>query len=130
MFKLYEPLKLWRYVDFTTVMIDEELKVKVDGVNGVMDLLLEFEFGFEFEFEFELERIGVAEIETVSWFLGGLPMSTVKAKGTSSLSFKTTSSFNLTTKLLQHFVVTTALDCSIRSVFIVIVAEDADNVVQ
>jgi hypothetical protein len=107
-------------------MIDEELKVKVDGVNGVMDLLLEFEF----EFEFELERIGVAEIETVSWFLGGLPMSTVKAKGTSSLSFKTTSSFNLTTKLLQHFVVTTALDCSIRSVFIVIVAEDADNVVQ
>lgn len=124
MFKLYEPLKLWRYVDFTTVMIDEELKVKVDGVNGVMDLLLEFEF------EFELERIGVAEIETVSWFLGGLPMSTVKAKGTSSLSFKTTSSFNLTTKLLQHFVVTTALDCSIRSVFIVIVAEDADNVVQ
>ena len=122
MFKLYEPLKLWRYVDFTTVMIDEELKVKVDGVNGVMDLLLEFEF--------ELERIGVAEIETVSWFLGGLPMSTVKAKGTSSLSFKTTSSFNLTTKLLQHFVVTTALDCSIRSVFIVIVAEDADNVVQ
>lgn len=128
MFKLYEPLKLWRYVDFTTVMIDEELKVKVDGVNGVMDLLLEFEF--EFEFEFELERIGVAEIETVSWFLGGLPMSTVKAKGTSSLSFKTTSSFNLTTKLLQHFVVTTALDCSIRSVFIVIVAEDADNVVQ
>lgn len=126
MFKLYEPLKLWRYVDFTTVMIDEELKVKVDGVNGVMDLLLEFEF----EFEFELERIGVAEIETVSWFLGGLPMSTVKAKGTSSLSFKTTSSFNLTTKLLQHFVVTTALDCSIRSVFIVIVAEDADNVVQ
>lgn len=128
MFKLYEPLKLWRYVDFTTVMIDEELKVKVDGVNGVMDLLLEFES--EFEFEFELERIGVAEIETVSWFLGGLPMSTVKAKGTSSLSFKTTSSFNLTTKLLQHFVVTTALDCSIRSVFIVIVAEDADNVVQ
>lgn len=128
MFKLYEPLKLWRYVDFTTVMIDEELKVKVDGVNGVMDLLLESEF--EFEFEFELERIGVAEIETVSWFLGGLPMSTVKAKGTSSLSFKTTSSFNLTTKLLQHFVVTTALDCSIRSVFIVIVAEDADNVVQ
>ena len=126
MFKLYEPLKLWRYVDFTTVMIDEELKVKVDGMNGVMDLLLEFEF----EFEFELERIGVAEIETVSWFLGGLPMSTVKAKGTSSLSFKTTSSFNLTTKLLQHFVVTTALDCSIRSVFIVIVAEDADNVVQ
>lgn len=126
MFKLYEPLKLWRYVDFTTVMIDEELKVKVDGVNGVMDLLLESEF----EFEFELERIGVAEIETVSWFLGGLPMSTVKAKGTSSLSFKTTSSFNLTTKLLQHFVVTTALDCSIRSVFIVIVAEDADNVVQ
>lgn len=124
MFKLYEPLKLWRYVDFTTVMIDEELKVKVDGVNGVMDLLLEFEF------KFELERIGVAEIETVSWFLGGLPMSTVKAKGTSSLSFKTTSSFNLTTKLLQHFVVTTALDCSIRSVFIVIVAEDADNVVQ
>ena len=124
MFKLYEPLKLWRYVDFTTVMIDEELKVKVDGVNGVMDLLLESEF------EFELERIGVAEIETVSWFLGGLPMSTVKAKGTSSLSFKTTSSFNLTTKLLQHFVVTTALDCSIRSVFIVIVAEDADNVVQ
>lgn len=128
MFKLYEPLKLWRYVDFTTVMIDEELKVKVDGVNGVMDLLLEFEF--EFELGFELERIGVAEIETVSWFLGGLPMSTVKAKGTSSLSFKTTSSFNLTTKLLQHFVVTTALDCSIRSVFIVIVAEDADNVVQ
>ena len=126
MFKLYEPLKLWRYVDFTTVMIDEELKVKVDGVNGVVDLLLESEF----EFEFELERIGVAEIETVSWFLGGLPMSTVKAKGTSSLSFKTTSSFNLTTKLLQHFVVTTALDCSIRSVFIVIVAEDADNVVQ
>lgn len=96
-------------------MIDEEEKEKVDGVNGVMDLVLSV--------------VLVAEMETISWFLGGyFPMSSVSAKGTSSLSLKETSWFKFTFKLLQHFVVTTTFDWIISSVFIV--TEVGDKVVQ
>ena len=107
-------------------MIDEEVKEKIDGANGVIIFL-----SFEFELEFKLELIWIAEIETISWFLGGrFPMSNVNAKGISFLSLKEeeNSWFKFIFKLLQHFVVTITFDSIITFVFIV--TEVGDKVVQ